>query len=173
MAGQSTIDLEKVPGWPDLITDPVESTALFGSFVTDAIERLRLVEEMEHLVEGTVNRMEEGMSAALDFTDESLEELDEIIGTGFSMALDENTAMVDVVDDLVMDLGAYLGLLIVENLGGEWRFRSELWHASIFFPRVGAECYPFHRVARRLVVGTEDSLAQFYTGLIDVLEVGH
>ncbi|MBC7541781.1 MAG: hypothetical protein H7338_03540 [Candidatus Sericytochromatia bacterium] len=171
MSASTSIDLEEVPGWPDLITDPLESTELFGAFVIDAIERLRLVEEMEHLVEGTVNRMDEGMSAALDFTDESLEALDEIIGEGFSRNLDEETSIVEVIDDLVMDLGAYLGLLIVENLGGEWRFREDIWHASIFFPRIGAECYPFHRVARRLVVGKDDSLALFYDGLLDVLEV--
>jgi hypothetical protein len=171
MASPTTIDLNEVPDWPDLIRDPAEATALYGPFVIDAQERLHLVEEMEHLVESTVNRMDEGMSAALDYTDESLDALDEIIGEGFAAGEDEEQPLVEVIDDLVMDIGAYLGLMIVESLGGEWRFRSEIWHASIFFPSIGAECFPFHRVARRLVLGRGDSLAGFHAALLDVLEV--
>lgn len=170
MASSSTIDLDEVPNWPDLIRDPAETTGLFGTFVTDAMERLKLIEEMEHLVEGTVNRMEEGMSAALDYTDDSLEALDEIIGEGFAAGEDEEQPAIEVIDDLVMDIGAYLGLMIVESLGGEWRFRSEIWHASIFFPSIGAECFPFHRVARRMLFGRSESLTAFYAALLDVLE---
>jgi hypothetical protein len=172
MASSTSIDLNEVPDWPDLIRDPAEASALYGPFVTDSMERLKLVEEMEHLVEGTVNRMDEGMSAALDYTDESLAALDAIIGDGFAAGEDEEQPLVEVIDDLVMDLGAYLGLMIVDSIGGEWRFRSEIWHASIFFPSIGAECFPFHRVARRLVLGRGDSLTGFYDALIDVLEVG-
>lgn len=169
MSSASTIDLEAVPSWPDLIVDPAQCTVLYGPFVTDAIERLKLVEEMERLVEGAVNRMEEGLSATLDYTDESLESLDRIIGQGFREADESDRPVAEVIDDLVMDLGAYLGLTLVDNLGGEWRFRSDLWHAGIFFPSAGVECFPFHRVARRLVVGPADSLADFYMGLLDVL----
>jgi hypothetical protein len=167
-----TIDLEEVPNWPDLIRDPAESTTLYGTFVTDAMERLHLIEEMERLVEGTVNRMDEGISGALDYTDESLDALDEIIGEGFAAADDAEQPLLEVVDDLVMDLGAYLGLMIVDSLGGEWRFRADIWHASIFFPSAGVECFPFHRVARRLVMGKDDSLASFHTALLDILEGG-
>jgi hypothetical protein len=170
MAASSTIDLDDVPNWPDLIRDPAEASAQYGTFVTDSMERLKLIEEMERLVEGTINRMDEGMSGTLDYTDESLEALDAIIGDGFAAGEDEDQPIIDVVDDLVMDIGAYLGLMIVESLGGEWRFRSEIWHASIFFPSVGAECFPFHRVARRLVLGRGDSLAGFHAALLDVLE---
>src|SRR5688572_176653 len=101
MSEHSTIDLEEVPNWPDLIVDPAQSTVLYGSFVTDAIERLKLVEEMERLVEGAVNRMEEGLSATLDFTDESLESIDRIIGQGFREADELDKPIAEVIDDLV------------------------------------------------------------------------
>lgn len=169
----TSFDLAEVATWPDLITDPGEARSRYGVFVTDAVERLALVEQMEQLVEGTVNRMEEGMAAVLDYTDESLDGLETIIGPGFAQASDEEMPMLEALEELVTDLGAYLGLVIIENLGGEWRFRADIWHASIFFPSAGAECFPFHRVARRLVNGPVDSLAGFYTGLIDVLEAGH
>ncbi len=153
----------------DFIKGEEESLDLFGAYIEDKKERKNLEVNLEEISEKVINRIDESMVADFDYSDESLDAIEDIIDNGFK-STDEDVDP-DLIEDLIMDLGSYLGLTIIHNLGGEWRFRSDFIHSSIYFSTVESECFPFHRVARRLLNGRTESLPDFYYSLIQVLGV--
>lgn len=162
-------DWQDVAHWPDLVTDRRVAKAAYGEHVVEEIERSRLAMMVDEVVERMVAKLEEGIVAELDYTEESLQWLDGMIDTGFSRSEPPDDV---VLEALVMDWGSYLGQMILENLGGEWYFRQPLWHSSIHFASMGAECFPYHRVAKRFLLGRDESVSQYYQALVDVLTAG-
>jgi hypothetical protein len=153
----------------DFIKGQQESLNLFGPYVQDKKERINLEAKIEHISDQVISRIDESLVADFNYSDESLESIENIIDDAFRNS--EEPITNDLIEDLVMDLGSYLGLTIINNLGGEWRFRSEFMHSSVYFATIDAECFPFHRVARRLVQGRSESLEDFYLSLVQVLGV--
>ena len=92
----------------------------------------------------------------LDYTDESLERLDTLIGGGGD--LDE------VPTALILAIGAYLGETVIQEIGGEWN-----WHGPFPGPLPTVDIaagtpdtgdvFVIHKAAKRLENGMEDSLA--------------
>lgn len=62
---------------------------------------------------------------------------------------------------LVMSMGAYLGELLVRHGGGHWSYDSKQSAAVVEMPN-GLRAYPHNKVAKRLDVGPEHDLFQFY-----------
>ncbi len=153
----------------DFIKGPEETLELFGPYVQEKKERDRLEINIEEISEKVILRIDESMVADFDYSDESLEAMENIIDDAFRNNHDEIDP--ELVEDLVLDLGSYFGHTIIHNLGGEWRFRSDFVHSSIYFPAIDSECFPFHRVARRLLHGRNESLEEFYVSLLQVLGV--
>lgn len=153
----------------DFIKGEVSSEELYGDYIKDAKERASLELKIEILSDSIIKKIDEGIVADFDYSDESLEAMENIIDEAFKDAEKEPDS--ELIETLVMDLGAYLGLTIINSLGGEWRFRSDFIHSSVFFRSIEAECFPFHRVARRLLQGKNESLADFYMSLLEVLGV--
>jgi hypothetical protein len=151
----------------DFIKGENETLNLFGPYVENQKDRLNLETKIEQISDKVISRIDEGLVADFNYSDESLETIENIIDDAFKNSEEEISN--DLIEDLVMDLGSYLGLTIINNLGGEWRFRSDFMHSSIYFKTIDAECFPFHRVARRLVQGRSESLEDFYLSLIEVL----
>lgn len=160
---------QDVAHWPDLMTDRRVAKAAYGDPVADPIERDRLEMLVDELVQNSLSRLEEGVVAELDYTEESLAWLDGMIDSGFA----ETDKPVDgVLEALVMDWGSYLGQMLIDSLGGEWYFREPLWHSSIHFASAGVECFPYHRVAKRFLQGPSESLGLYYQALVDLLTAG-
>ncbi|WP_155372509.1 hypothetical protein [Catellatospora vulcania] len=67
----------------------------------------------------------------------------------------------DVQHSMIMAMGAYLGELMVRNGGGRWRYDSRHREAVVEMPN-GLHGYPHTKVAKRLTVGPEHDLFQFY-----------
>lgn len=67
----------------------------------------------------------------------------------------------DVRHSMVMALGAYLGELMVRNGQGHWAYDKRLGEPAVEMPNdlVG---YPFSKVGKRLELGPEHNLFQFY-----------
>lgn len=158
--------LDKVENLVDFISGDEESENLYGDYITNQIEHLSLEMKMEEVSEKVISRIDETIVADFDYSDESLDSIENIVSEGF---LETEQLEEELLDDLIMDLGAYLGLTIIKNLGGIWRFRKNYLHSSIYFPAINAECFPFHRVTRRLLKGRAESLSDFYLSLIQVL----
>lgn len=153
----------------DFIKGEVSSEELYGDYIKDTKERSSLEIKIETLSDTIIRKIDEGIVADFDYSDESLEAMENIIDEAFKDADREPDS--ELIETLVMNLGAYLGLTIINSLGGEWRFRSDFIHSSVFFKSIEAECFPFHRVARRLLQGKSESLADFYMSLLEVLGV--
>jgi hypothetical protein len=58
-------------------------------------------------------------------------------------------------------MGAYLGELAVRNGRGRWAYNAEAKAPAVELPS-GTRCFPQHKVAKRLNVGSEHSLWAFY-----------
>jgi hypothetical protein len=65
-------------------------------------------------------------------------------------------------DDLVSQLGAYLGQAIVENYGGVWDIDDQGWHVRFDEQN---RAYPLGKVAKQLANGAEDSIFSFYSAI--------
>jgi len=160
--------LKTLENFTDIITDLERSFELYGEHVIDEREHLSLEINLEEMSEKVMLKIDEGVVADFDYTDDSLEAIDKIIGDGFSNVEEIDF---DLLDDIVTNMGTYLGLTIMKNIGGKWHFRTELFNSSIFFESSNFECFPFHRVAKRLVYGKEESLHDFYYLLLEKLGV--
>jgi hypothetical protein len=58
-------------------------------------------------------------------------------------------------------MGAYLGELVVRNGRGRWVYTPEANAPAVELPS-GTRCFPQHKVAKRLNVGSEHNLWVFY-----------
>ena len=156
----------KEENYIDFIKGDDESISLYGDYIKDKKDITHFELKIEEISESVIGRVDESIVADFDYSDESLESLENIIDDAFKY---EENIDFNLVEDMIMDLGSYLGLTIIHNMGGEWRFRSDLLHSSIYFKSIEAECFPYHRVARRLLEGKNESLIDFYVSLIQVL----
>ena len=66
----------------------------------------------------------------------------------------------DVVHSVVLSMGAYVGELIVRNGGGRWTFEPRTGAPGVHLT-TGLVCFPLNKVAKRINVGPEHSIAQF------------
>ena len=153
--------------------DVAEIASRYGQAMADA-RQVRAVEgQVEEVAEEFISRQEEDVVGGLDYTDESLLTLDEIVaGELDSIDIDPDAYEepdLEALEPMVVDLGSYLAKTIKENLGGEWRFRQELTHTSIAFPRLGLEVFPYHVAQRRITESAEFSLFDFYEQLVEKL----
>lgn len=153
----------------DFIRGDESSEELYGDYIKEQREKANLEIKIESLSDTIIRKIDEGLVADFDYSDESLESMENIIDDAFKDAEKEPDS--ELIETLVLDLGAYLGLTIINNLGGEWRFRSDFIHSSVYFRSIEAECFPFHRVARRLLHGKSESLIDFYMSLLELLGV--
>jgi hypothetical protein len=67
----------------------------------------------------------------------------------------------DVIQSMVLAMGAYLGELIVRNGDGRWAYDAEACAARVDLPS-RKPCFPHSRVDHRLHVGPAHSLRLFY-----------
>ena len=169
MANTSTeIDDEAIARLPEMLFRN-EADVLFGAPVTSQAENLAFEREMAELTDKMVlevGAMFDEDPIDLDFSQESLEELDKLVTQVWGETPPED---IDALDAIVANWGAYLGQLIIENMGGQWQFRKDLDHASVFFPRTQMEVFPLHKVRKRFRLGAEESLETFYEAIIDEL----
>jgi hypothetical protein len=69
------------------------------------------------------------------------------------------------LDQLVANLGSYLGEAIIAAFGGEWALDRRGWH--VCFDEQN-RAYPFAKVSKQFKNGPEDSIYSFYsvTGIL-------
>jgi hypothetical protein len=145
-----------------------EADALYGPAVTAQAQILAFDREMAELSDKMileVMALFDDHEIELDFSEESLDELDLLVDQQWPNPIEEP----EVLDAIVANWGAYLGQLILENLGGKWAFRKDLDHASIHFERLDLEAFPLHVVRKRFQLGKGESLSGYYQGLVDRL----
>lgn len=160
-------DKNRVNGTPELLYR-TEADALYGPAATAQAQQLAFEREMAELTDKMileVMALFDDLEMELDFSEESLDELDLLIDQQWPEPIED----AEVLDAIVANWGAYLGQMILENLGGKWTFRKDLDHASVHFPRMDLEAFPLHVVRKRFQLGKGESLSGFYQALVDRL----
>jgi hypothetical protein len=66
----------------------------------------------------------------------------------------------DVINSMVLSMGAYVGELIVRNGGGSWIFEQEVGAPGVRLTS-GLIGFPLNKVGKRISVGAEHSIAHF------------
>lgn len=155
-----------------LTDDGPEVERRYGHMLTDPVKIEFIGGEVEDLAERFAGQQDPDIVSDIDFTDESLERIDALLN---QWLLDQDEEEVDeagnpeVLEPVIIDVGSYLARVIHENLGGQWRFRRELVNTSLYFGRLGLECFPYHQVMKRIALGPDESLSQFYENLVNCL----
>ncbi len=91
---------------------------------------------------------------ALDFSEASVEKLEQLVGAASPQNLDEASKM----------WGAYLGEVVRRRWGGEWSIESYPGgqFATLTLTVHGSKLFPSLKIYRRLTGGTNENLATFY-----------
>lgn len=140
----------------------------YGNAVTGELQTLGFESEMADLADKMILELMtlfDDHEIELDFSQESLEELDLLADRVWPDPIEED----EVLDAIVANWGAYLARVITENLGGTFTFRKDIEHVSVFFPRTDLEAFPMHIVRKRFHLGAGESLGDFYQTLVDRL----
>ncbi len=112
-------------------------------------------EGLRKMAEETAVSAAKTLGIQLDFTPASLKTLDDAVDTFFEPGG-------PVIAPTIMTFGAYLGEVVIRNLGGRWR-PSESWEdAAIVDLGPIAELYPMRRMAKRMQEGRENSVEFWY-----------
>lgn len=143
---------------------------LYGDYVKDSKERISLEIKLDQLAESILHKLDESFVSDMDYSDESLETLEDLVDSAFQH-VEKEAIDFDLVEQVAIDLGSYFALTIIKSIGGEWRFRRDLVHSSIYFGSIQKECFPFHKLIKRLINGREDSICIFYNDLLDSMGV--
>lgn len=90
----------------------------------------------------------------LDFSEASVEKLDELVGAASPQNLDEASKM----------WGAYFGEVVRRRWGGEWSIESYPGgqFATLTLTVQGSKLFPSLKIYRRLTNGANENLATFY-----------
>jgi hypothetical protein len=106
--------------------------------------------------ESIAESMRGSLHVDLDFSPASLTRLDDALGKFYEPGH-------EFLPMMVMEWGAYVGEVVVRNLGGRWH-PAEDW--TDCYVEVGkAMAYPMRRMASRVTEGPESSLAFWYEAL--------
>ncbi|HXE75362.1 MAG TPA: hypothetical protein VNN18_06985 [Candidatus Xenobia bacterium] len=104
---------------------------------------------------------QERFGLELNYSPDSLSELDNLIDAEFGPgSADDNAA-------LIVQMGSYVGEVVLRAFGGVWRADEELFHspAIIIEGRLQARTFPLSRVWQRFEYGDEKSLVAYYDEL--------
>jgi hypothetical protein len=127
---------------------------IFGKRLTGR-EASRVIKDIQVVADESVKRFSEIFEIKLDFSEESLAELEK--------RLSQMKSSPTNLELVVTDLGCYLGEMLIRNLGGHWIIYKDLFHSAVAFGEEQSIWYhPFHKVQKRLIGGEEDSLLYFY-----------
>lgn len=142
----------------------------YGDYIKEKDRQIVMEIYIEEITDKFIECLDESIGVDRDLiNEEHFLILDRMLGEGFSDTPYEEIDEKEV-EALVQNIGSYLGSNIIYNLGGEWRFREEILHNSIFFGSKSIECFPFHRVAKRVLKGNAFSLDKFYEEILIKLD---
>lgn len=153
----------------DFSNNKNEIENLYGQVIEDKLLIAKNEIYTEELADKVILKIDESIVSSFDFSEDSIEYLEKIIDNGFKD--NEEELSKELLEELSIDIGAYLGYTLISNLGGYWKFRNDLINSSIYFPSVDIECFPFHKVIKRLLYGKDESISKFYTSIIELLGV--
>lgn len=150
----------------DLLTGQKESYPGFGNPLPESSARSS---RFNTLVDAAVTRVQEGFSVNLADDSVITTKLDSIISEMWSEDWNPEPGNVNLFST---DFGLILTRTLQRLAGGTLVFRSEtdLNHTSIYWPTLGIEAFPFHKVYKRLNAKEGESLDTFVGGVIRLVQ---
>ena len=113
-------------------------------------------EQITALAQKLIATLAEGLDVRLKYDRASVEWMDGYIER-IRSSLEESA-----VAGLSNSIGAFLGECIIANYGGQWRESEGRW--GVYFDEQNA-AYPFAKVQKQLLNGSEDSILSFYKAI--------
>jgi hypothetical protein len=156
----------KIDSLPELLYED-EANGLYGLPAKGSLAQSfqREMADLSDKMVDELNAVFDDTGVSVDLSEDSLTELDDLAGRLWPEACEDE----DSIAALGANWGAYLGEVILENIGGEWVFREDLEHSGIYFPRTGLVVFPLHKVQKRMALGESHNLSDFYAAIIDEL----
>lgn len=114
----------------------------------------------------------------LDFSDESIEDIEKILDVIHKTLVDENSKEEDILN-YAKKFSGYIGQVIIKSWGGEWKDENEYSFKNKEGKTIRTgpglkvkdlDIFILSKVYRRIVNGSEDSITQFYQGIKENLE---
>lgn len=132
-----------------------------------------VAEEMQDYAEAAVAMARDKFKTALDFSEESLQEVERILGIlhkdvpkNWLTRLLRLGPSPEELWHMAYVWGGYVGEVIRRRWGGEWTTQSALSPEPVITLRVtGTEIWPPMRVFKRLTQGSEDNVWHYYGSL--------
>ena len=114
---------------------------------------MEMEKQIKDLAQNLVATLSEMLGVHLQYDRASVEWMDGYIER-VRPTLDKSS-----VDGLANSIGSFLGECIIANHGGAWREAEGTW--GVYFDEKNA-AYPFAKVQKHLLNGSEDSILSFY-----------
>ena len=102
--------------------------------------------------------MQESYGLDLDYSPDSLRQLEQLIGAHFGPgSADANAA-------LIVSMGCYVGEVIIRSHGGRWAPNEEFFNqpAVVIEGKLQTHTFPIGRVWKRFEYGNDQSLVAYY-----------
>lgn len=115
-------------------------------------------ESMAKFAKHAVNFAKQGFKIKLDFSDNSIKDLEKILEVFYNGFTPERKPTEDELQNAAVIWGAYLGETLRRNYGGEWAVENEISVLNIS----GFKIFPSSKVYKRLTNGPEDNVAFYY-----------
>lgn len=134
--------------------EPVSVAASPATAAMTETEAQKIIAQIPEFAESQRRIASDVFNANLDYSAESIAKLDGIIADGWP---DEPPVL---LEEMVMAFGSYFGETIRRVHGGNWRYDTK---HGLHFEVGGIKIFPFTKVRKRFLNGTEDSLGYFYS----------
>jgi hypothetical protein len=139
-----------------------EAARRYGEGSSEGSEWRAACSSLTDLAEEAKSEIESSFETPLSETEDDLETLDLVIADGWQ----DRPPSEEELAAIAASWGAYLGHLILQNVGGQWVVRPEAHRNSLRFPRLGTQFFPIHAILRRFALGRAGSLVEAYDRLL-------
>jgi hypothetical protein len=126
-----------------------------GSGDADGDDPQKFIQQIPEFAELHVAKSKDNFDVSLDYSENSLRQIDEIITKHWP----EPPVFLNQV---VMTFGSYVGETVRRLLGGRWEFDADRGYTLADIGGTGSRIYPFAKVHKRFTNGEEDSIAYYF-----------
>jgi hypothetical protein len=123
-----------------------------------------LIRKFPAIAEQHANDCRTIFQANLDYSAKSLDEIDRIIEHGWPNGPPK------LLDPVVLAFGAYVGETFRRLEGGEWAWHDQFGFSVQKLGGTGTQIFPFAKVTKRFMNGTEDSIGFYYRAVRSVIQ---
>lgn len=158
----------RAPDFAKYYNGKTPSSAMFDEPEGKKEAQISVQESMAKFAKQAVAFAKQGFKINLDFSDNSIKDLERILEIFHSSFTPGHEPTEDELQNAAIIWGAYLGETLRRNYGGEWAVENEISVLNI----VNFKIFPPSKVYKRLTNGPEDNVAFYFdTFKMELLKV--